>query len=262
MIFLYKKYDVLLKRIVCVCFFVFILFPSNVLAKELIVAVAANMQYAFAAIKTIYEEKTGINIQEVIGSSGQLTAQIQNGAPFHVFISADTKYPQVLYENKKTLTEPKIYAYGQLVLWTLRDIVLDQELKELVNERIKKIALAEPSSAPYGRQAMTALEKSGLLPLIQDKLIFAQSISQVNQFILSQGADVGFTAKASVLTVITREQGRWIDIPQEFYEPIAQGCVLLTYAQEHNFNEAMQFYQFLFSEESQRILNQFGYRIP
>src|SRR3989338_2416827 len=136
----------------------------------LTVAVAANVQYQFEELNTIFENETGIKIKPVIGSSGKFMAQIENGAPFDIFLSADMDYPQTLQQEGLTCNDPKIYAYGALVLWTMNNIDLSRGIKVVNDPTVKKIAMASPNAAPYGRQAVNALKHYQLYNQVSKKL--------------------------------------------------------------------------------------------
>lgn len=244
-------------------FFIFFVLSTPVsFAQELTAAVAANVQYTFEELKASFEQQTGITLQSVVGSSGQLTAQIENGAPFDIFLSADMEYPQALYKKGLTGNPPKVYAYGTLVLWTLQDIDLSEGIKILADSKIKKIAVASPQTAPYGRQAVNALKHYGLYSKVEEKLVYGESLSQVNQFIVSQAADAGLTAKSVVLAGGIQNQGRWIEIEKDSYEPIAQGAVILKNVKEKNLAAAQKFFDFIFSEPARKILQKYGYLPP
>lgn len=225
-------------------------------------AVAANAASAFEDLKKTFEEQTGITLQSVTGSSGQLTVQIENGAPFDIFLSADIKYPEAIYKKGLACNSPKIYAYGALVLWTMKDIDLSQGMKILTDPKVKKIAIASPQSAPYGREVVNVLKHYELFPRVSEKLVYGESLAQVNQFIVSQAADVGFTAKSVVLASGMNNQGRWMEIEKDSYEPIAQGVVILKNVQEKNLAAAQKFFDFLFSKEAEKIFEQYGYTLP
>lgn len=228
--------------------------------KKVTVAVAANMQYAMKALKEKFEKETGIKIEVILGSSGKLTQQIQESAPFDVFISADTKYPLTLYQNKFAMDSPKVYANGLLVLWTVRtDIKPAASLQLLLQDNIKKIALANPKTAPYGVAAEEILKRYGLYDKVQSKLVFGESIAQTNQFIISQSADIGFTAKSVVLADETKGKGSWVDLDAKAYSPIAQAAVLLKHGAETNKDASVKFYNFLYSPAAKKIYKKFGY---
>lgn len=228
--------------------------------KKVTVAVAANVQYAMQAIKTKFENETGIKVEVILGSSGKLTQQIQEGAPFDVFVSADTKYPLTLYHNKMTNGSPKIYATGVLVLWSAKPGIKPlSDLAFLLGDNIKKIALANPKTAPYGVAAEEAMHYYNLYEKVQSKLVYGESIAQTNQFISTQSADVGFTAKSVVLADEAKGKGAWIEIDKKAYSPIEQAAVILKHGAETNKELSEQFYNFLFSKSAKDIFARFGY---
>jgi len=231
-------------------------------AGEITVAVAANVQYAFEEIKDAFQSQTGIGIKEVIGSSGRLAVQIENGAPFDVFLSADTDYPNALNDKGLTYGDPKIYAYGALVLWAMNKIDLSNGLAILVDPSIDKIAVASPGTSPYGRQAVRAMEYEKIYGQVKHKLVYGESIAQVNQFIFSQAADIGLTSQSSVFAHSMKGQGTWIEADQNIYEPIAQGAVILKHAQQNSLPEAKQFLDFIFSKDGRAVFEKYGYVLP
>ena len=235
---------------------------TGAMAEEITVAAAANLQFTLEEIKTAFEQKTGDHIKIIIGSSGKLTAQIENGAPFDIFMSADMDYPKRLYQDGVTVTEPKIYAYGVLVLWTFNNIDLSQGVAGLADAQVKKIAIASPQTAPYGRQAVNAMKYFHLYPSIESKLVYGENIAQVNQFVTTKAADVGLSAKSVVLADHMKGQGEWIDVDPQAYQPIAQGIVILKYAEKEHLKSAQEFFDFLFSDQSQRIFEKYGYQLP
>ncbi len=224
------------------------------------VAVAANMQFAMKSIVDSFSAKTNIDCEIILGSSGKLTAQIVEGAPYDIFVSADTKYPNELYRSKQTEGSPKIYAEGKLVLWTLLED-LDPSIPLLQTDTIRHIALANPKTAPYGLAALEVLESQPFYERIANKLVFGESINQTNQFIISKSAEIGFTSKAVVLSPEMQNKGRWIAIPDETYPKLLQSAVLIK-KEKNASKQAKAFYTFLFSEDAQKILKQYGYSIP
>jgi molybdate transport system substrate-binding protein len=224
---------------------------------KLRIAVSANLQFAMSELATAFEAKSGVQCEMIVGSSGSLTAQIQQGAPFHLFLSADEHYPKHLEEASLTYSPHRIYGFGQLVLWSARfnDVTV---LGDLARDKVKRIAIANPRHAPYGIAAMEALENSGLLPLLNEKIVYGESIAQTNQFITSGAADYGFTSKSVVLWQQLEETSYWIDVDQSLYTPIAQACVVLK--SEPKFEKlATAFQDFLLSDDGQLILERFGY---
>ncbi len=230
--------------------------PSN--QNTLTIATAANMQFAMRAIVDSFTQQTGIDCTIVLSSSGKLTAQIKEGAPYDIFVSADTKYPKTLYEAGFTTQAPKTYAHGQLVLWSLsKNTQLD--LNALTNSRTEYIAIANPKTAPYGQAAVEVLKNTGIYDQVRSKLVYGESISQTNQFIISGAATVGLTAKSVVVSNQMKNKGNWVAIDKNTYTPIAQAAVII---KKDSITKASQkFYKFLFSETSQEILENFGYLV-
>ncbi len=226
----------------------------------LIIATAANMQFAMAELTESFSKKTGIDCETVLGSSGKLTAQIMAGAPYHVFVSADMKYPRQLYEGGLTKATPEVFASGQLVLWSASDTGINS-LEVIKDDTVTHIALANPKTAPYGMAAVETLQHLGLYTTLEAKLVYGESISQTNQFITSQAAQIGFTAKSVVLAASQKYRGSWIDIPTGHHSPLAHGVVVLK-SDKRGTEAAAAFYEFLFSTEAKEILNKFGYGLP
>jgi len=231
-------------------------------ADTLTVAVAANVQYAFDDIQAEFKKETGHDIKPVYNSSGKFAAQIMNGAPFDVFLSADMEYPDKLHKEGFTAAAPKIYAHGTIVLWTRKDVDLGNWQAALSGPAIGKIAVANPKTAPYGRETMKALAHFKLDDALKQKFVFGESISQTNQYIHSRAADAGFTAKSVVVSPEMKGQGKWVDLPKESYQPIAQGIVVLRHGQKNNAKLAQQFHDFVLSPKSRAILERYGYLLP
>lgn len=228
--------------------------------KRITVAAAANVQFVLQEIKKGFEKETGISVNIILNSSGKLTAQIKEGAPYDVFVSADMKYPQELYSSGFATAAPKVYANGVLVLWTMRkDIKPSADLKLLITDIIKKIAIANPQTAPYGTAAEEAMKYSKVYEQVKDKLVFGESISQTNQYILSQSADIGFTAKSIVLSNEMKGKGVWVDIDSRSYTPIEQGAVILKHGDETNKEASQKFYSYLYSAKAKNVFKKYGY---
>jgi molybdate transport system substrate-binding protein len=243
---------------------VFLLFCSINYAQtnQITVAVAANVQFAMQELKQEFKNESGINTVVIIGSSGQLTAQIKQGAPYDVFISADMKYPLNLFKNNFAVDSPRVYALGTLVIWTMKkEIKLTDNLNELLDDNIQKIASANPKIAPYGEAAIEALKYFGIYNNIKNKLVFGESIAPTNQFIISGAADIGFTAKSVVMSPAMKGKGIWKEVNPISYKPIQQGCVILKYGFVNNKTKAEKFYKFLFSDNAKKILLKYGYQV-
>jgi len=237
-------------------------FQLSAYASDITVAGAANVQFTLDDLKVEFTKETGIGVKTVIGSSGKLTAQIENGAPFDVFLSADMKYPSKLFKDGYSSQAPKIYADGLLVLWTIKNLDLSKGVNGLNDVGIVKIAIADPQVAPYGRQAVNALKYYKVYDQLQKELVLGESISQTNQFITTGAADIGFTAESVVLAPHMKDKGKWVEVDLQSYEPIAQGVIVLKYGDQNHSNEAHEFYDFLFSPAAQEIFKKYGYKIP
>ena len=231
-------------------------------AETISVAVAANVQYVFDDLKAAFKQETGHEAQGVFNSSGKFVAQISNGAPFDVFLSADMEFPEKLYQDGFTTAAPKAYASGALVLWSSKHRDWQNWQQLLSSAAITRIAVANPKTAPYGREAMKMLKTLGLDAAVQSKLVFGESISQTNQYIDSGLVDLGFTAKSVVLSPQMQGHGSWVEMPKSAYEPIAQGAVLLNYGRQHHAQAAQQFYDFMYAAKARAILQRYGYLLP
>ncbi|HEX4909273.1 MAG TPA: molybdate ABC transporter substrate-binding protein [Permianibacter sp.] len=228
-------------------------------AEPITVAVSANLQPAFAQLAQRFQQQTGLTAQGSFASTGKLSAQIRQGAPFHLLLAADSDYPNQLQQAGYALQAPRVYALGTLVIWTSGKHALDNWQQLLTDPAIVHIAIADPNIAPYGREAGRVLQHYHLLRTVQNKLVYGESIGQTNQFIATGVADIGFTAKSSVINVDPRQ---WRELDTSSYHPIAQAAVLLKYADQHQRQTAERFYQFMFSADAQAILQAFGYSLP
>lgn len=236
---------------------------AKTLQKGLTVAAASNVQYAMEELIREFEAETNIEVQTVVSSSGKLSAQISQGAPYDVFVSADEKYPAEIARSGLAAGPPEVYAYGHLVLWTVRqDIDLSPGLSVLNARAISKIAVANPDLAPYGEQSMRVLRHLGLEDRLRTKLVFGENISQTSQYIMSGACDVGFTAKSVVLASQLAGKGRWMEVPGESYSPIAQAAVRTRSGAARRPEESKKFFAFLFSRKAREILREYGYGVP
>ena len=246
------------------CFIFFVLAVSSCNRAEqqstLTIATAANMQFAMEELVKTFSDQNGIPCDIVISSSGKHTAQIIEGAPYDIFVSADTLYPKMLESSNKSLFPTQIYAYGHLVLWSGK-FMENISLESLLDPEVDHIAIANPKTAPYGKSANDALRASKLLGRIKSKLVFGENVAQTNQFILSGAADIGITAKSVVLALPVQNTGSWMEIDPLLYDLIPQGIVLLN-TRPMFFNQAKMFQEFIFSDNGKEILNNFGYSVP
>jgi len=229
----------------------------------LVVATAANVQFAMTELEKAFEARSDYQIDPVVSSTGKLTVQIKQGAPYDLLIAANRKYPESLIASGDAQGPVRIYALGSLVLWTTRDLLIGLGMSLLDELAPKdKIAVANPENAPYGTESIRALRARGQLDRLQSQLIYGESIAQTNQYIVSGAAAVGFTARSVVLSPNMEEKGQWITVPDNLYEPIQQGVVATSYGVENHPEAVQAFLEFLFSAEAQTIFRNYGYTIP
>jgi molybdate transport system substrate-binding protein len=228
---------------------------------ELIVAAAADLSSALKVVADNYEKKTGVKIKLSFGASGALTQQIQNGAPFDVFFSADMDYPrQLITAGDADAASLYQYAVGKLVLWVPADSPLDVEhqgIKILLDPSVKKISIGNPQHAPYGRATVAALKHAGLYDQVADRLVLGENISQAAQFVESGNAQAGFVALAHAIAPEMKGKGKYWLVPADFYPPLAQGVVVLTHSQHKK--EAADFVEYIKSKEAVDVLRQYGF---
>ncbi|MCE7066297.1 molybdate ABC transporter substrate-binding protein [Dyadobacter sp. CY326] len=230
-------------------------------SEKIVIATAANVQYVMKEIKAEFEKESGKEIDIVVGSSGKLTTQIREGAPFDVFVSADTKYPLEIFKNGGSEEQPKIYALGTLVLWS-KNISKDSlSLGVLADAKIKKIALPNPETAPYGVAAVEVLKAKNLFDKTKNKLVYGESIAQTAQYIISGNVEAGFNALSIVLSPEMKGKGSYITIDSTSHKPIEQAAILLKHSKDSPKKETSeQFYKFLFSTKAKAIFKRYGYK--
>lgn len=229
------------------------------------VAAAANLVYALEALNAEFRKTApDIAVTSTSGASGSLFAQLKNGAPFDVFLSADIDYPkQVVAARLGDAATLRTFATGRLVLWTTRGDLDVANLDSAVRDpRVKKIALAQPKTAPYGRAAQTALEKIGAWPAVQPKIVFGESITQTAQFVETGNADAGFVALSILKSPRLANKGRWAEVPPALYASVPlDHAVVLTMRGARN-PAAKRYLEFLRSEPAKKILRDYGYNVP
>ncbi len=232
-------------------------------AETVAVAAAANLDYVLEPLNAEFAKtRPDIAVRSEIGASGSLVAQIKNGAPYDVFLSADTEYPRKLVdaggaEGASFVT----FAMGRLVLWTTRPGLAPTSIEAIVrNESVRKLAIANPDTAPYGRAAVEVLGKLGLSDIAKPKLVFGENITQTAQFVSTGNADAGFVALSLVLSPKLKDKGRWLEVPESLYAPIEQAGVLTSRGAANK--AARQYLEFLTSPAARKVFIQFGYGLP
>lgn len=233
---------------------------DNAQSEAVRVAAAADLKFAMGALAASFEKQTGTKVDVTYGSSGNFFSQLQNGAPFDLFFSADIEYPRRL--EAAGLGEPGTlyeYAVGRIVIWTPADSKLDatkQGWKTLLDQRVEKIAIANPEHAPYGRAAIAALQKAGIYEQVKAKLVYGENISQAAQFVQSGNAQAGIVALSLAISPPMKDGKSW-EIPAEMHPAIEQGAIILKDAK--NKNAARAFLEFVRSREGRAILERHGF---
>jgi molybdate transport system substrate-binding protein len=252
----------MIRVIIALCL---LLIPSLhvALAEQITVAAASDLSFAFREIATEYEKTTGHHVRLTLGSSGNFFAQIQNGAPFDLYFSADISYPKKL-EEAGLVVPGSLYPYavGRIVLWAGRDSHADlsKGLEILREPAIKKIAIANPKHAPYGRAAVAAMEYFKVYDQARDKLILGENISQAAQFVESGACDIGIIALALAAAPAMKSKGTYWEVPAEAHPAIEQGAVILK--QSNSQEAARQFLEFIKGPSGQEILKRYGFVVP
>ncbi len=249
----------MLKKIIIVS----LLLCSSLFAGTIKIAVAANVSYAIdSLIKEFNKNNPKCKVVVILGSSGKLTAQIKNGAPYGLFMSANMKYPNALYKDKSAVTKPIVYAYGSLAFLSGKPQDFTKGMDILKDNKISKIALANPKTAPYGKVALEAMKNVNIYNDVKKKIVYAESISQAVYYSIT-AADIGFVAKSAFFSpkMANYEKGiHWSEIDSKLYTPIKQGVVILK--DGRNSKEIKAFYDFILSTKAKQIFQDFGYSIP
>ena len=237
--------------------------PAVAGAAEIKVAAAADLTFVFKDVASQFEKQTGSKIKLTYGSSGNFFAQIQNGAPFDLFFSADIGYPEKL--EAAGLAEPGTiyeYASGKIVIWipNVSKLDLGRGLATLLDPGIRKIAIANPQHAPYGTAAVAAMRHAAVYDKIKSKLVLGENISQTAQFVQSGNADVGILALSLALAPAMKNAGRYVKIPAADYPPIIQAAVILK--SSRNKQLANQFMKFIKQPDTVALMARYGFSIP
>ena len=232
-------------------------------AQEITVAAAADLQFAMEDVAARFQKETGKTAKLIYGSSGNFFQQIQNGAPFDMFFSANLDYPKKL--EAAGLTEPGSYyqyAKGKIVIWVRNESKLDLSsgMKVLLDPSVKKIAVANPQHAPYGQAAVAAMQNEKIYEQVKDKFVLGENISQTASFVVSGSADAGIVALSLALSPNMKDKGRYAEIPADEYPPIEQACVILK--SSRNKETATQFLSFFKSGTIAGVLRSYGFDVP
>jgi len=230
----------------------------------LTVAAAADLSSALKVVGDSFEKKTGVHVRLSFGASGALIQQIHNGGPFDVFFSADMDYPRQLIAAGEA-DAPSLYQYavGKLVLWVPADSPLDVEhqgMDTLLDPSVRKISMANPQHAPYGRAAEAALKHAGIYEKVTSRLVLGENVSQAAQFVESGNAQAGFVALAHAVAPAMQGKGKFWIVPADYYPQLAQGVVVVSNSKHKK--EAGEFLDFIRTKEVSDLFKKYGFTLP
>lgn len=227
--------------------------------QKVTIVAAANLKIALDSVNTVFKiQNPAINPQVTYGASGKLFEQISNSAPFDLFFSADMDYPLELEKKKLTASKVKMYAVGKLVIWSKKTDPNFKKMNSLLDPGVRKIAIGNPATAPYGEKAVESLKFYKIYDKVKNKLVFGENITQAAQFVTTGNADIGITALSLVLTPnMQKEGGKYYIIPQKSHTLLEQGCVVLKHGKDNP--AALKFYNFISSKKAIAILKYYGY---
>lgn len=251
------------RKLVAVLFLMAVFAGQFCAAQEITVAAAADLQFAMLDVAARFQKETGKTVKLVYGSSGNFYQQLQNGAPFDIFFSANLDYAKKL--EAAGLTDAGSYyeyARGKIVIWVPKDSKLDlaSGMQSLLSPSIQKIAVANPEHAPYGQAAVAAMRKENVYDKVKGKLVLGENISQTASFVVSGSADMGIIALSLALSPNMKDRGRYAEVPADDYPPIEQACVIL--GSSKNKEVARQFLSFMKTAAIGAVLKSYGFDLP
>jgi len=230
-------------------------------AEKVTIAAAADLKFAMDEIAGAFRKAhPGDEVEVIYGSSGKFHTQIQQGAPFDVFFSADVGFARELKATGQAISEPKLYAIGRIVLWSALRDASRLTLGDLVDPTIKKIAIANPQHAPYGKRAEEALRATGLWDKVQDKLVFGENIAQTAQYAQSGAADVGIIALSLAVNQELASKGGYALIPDDRHSPLEQAYVITKHGEGNTL--AAAFAAYMTTTEARHVMTRYGFVLP
>jgi molybdate transport system substrate-binding protein len=231
------------------------------LAESLTIAAAADLKYAMAEVvekfRAVHPDD---RIEVIYGSSGKFFTQIANGAPFDLYFSADIAYPRQLERQGLTAGPSRPYAFGRIVLWSLKPELARTPLRDLPAAAIRKLAIANPQHAPYGQRAREALQHEGVWEAMQSKLVLGENIAHAAQFVDAGAADAGIVALSLVLSPTLERKGAWTLIPAAWHAPLQQGYVVTKRAAGNRL--AADFADYMATEPARAVMRRYGFTLP
>jgi molybdate transport system substrate-binding protein len=233
--------------------------------REVRVAAAADLKFALDdLLAEFHRENHEIRVEVTYGASGNFFAQLSNKAPFDVFFSADVEYPRRLIEKGLAAREDEfLYAVGHLAVWVPRESPLDLQrvgIRALLDPSVRKISIANPRHAPYGRAAEAALKKLGIYDKVKEKIVQGENVAQAAQFVETGSADAGVIALSLALSPALRKKGRHWEVPLDAYPRLEQAGIILSWAQDRKAAEAIR--DFVGSPGGKSVLKRYGFFLP
>lgn len=250
-----------MRKIVAVSFLFFMSLGFSKAQNRILIAAASDLKFTLDSIIHAFSKTSNGKVDVTYGSSGKLAEQIVNGAPFDLFFSADVVYPERLKREKKTSSEIYHYATGRIVIWSKRIDPRETGMKSLLDPAAKKVAVANPLHAPYGKRAVESLEHYKMTEALKSKLVYGENISQTAQFVSTGAAEIGIIALSIALSPnMKKENGKYFLIPGDSHQPLIQGAVITLHGRENKL--AATFFEFIKSDEATKILSHYGFSNP
>jgi molybdate transport system substrate-binding protein len=247
------------RALILVCLFV----PGQVAhaAEKITIAAAADLKFALDEIVVLFKRAhPAARIETIYGSSGQFSGQIRQGAPYDIYFSADISYPRALTAEGFGSSEVQAYGVGRIVLWSPSRDASKLMLADLTGPAIRKISIANPQHAPYGKRAEEALKAAGVWEKVESKLIYGENIAQAAQYVQSGNAQVGIIALSLALSPEMARQGSYALIPDKLHQPLEQGYIITRRAVDNSL--AREFARFMSSSEALMIMSHYGFVLP
>jgi molybdate transport system substrate-binding protein len=238
-----------------------LIFALSAHAEKLTIAAAADLKFAMDEIVITFKMTSpGDEVNVIYGSSGKFQTQIQQGAPYDLFFSADIAYPIALAKAGYASSDVKPYAVGRIVLWSTSQDATKMTLASLIDPKFTRIAIANPTHAPYGKRAEEALRASGLWDKIEPRLVYGENIAQTAQYVQSGNAQVGIIALALAVSPELAKQGGYGLIPDTLHAPLTQGFVITKRAASNA--AASRFADFMGSKAARMVMTRYGFFLP
>ena len=248
-----RKFSIHIALICC-------LFAFRAYSQKITIAAAADTRYVMEELsKEFQKANPSIQVDFIYGSSGNLYQQIVNSAPYDVFFSADLSFPEKLYQNGLTTTNPKLYGIGHLVLWSSK-IDISKGIESFKSPDLKKIAIANPKVAPYGKRALECLQYYHIYTSIENNIVQGENVSQAAQFALSGNAEIGIIALSIALSPEMSTKGKYFLLDEKSYSKLEQAYVVIKRSDSNK--NVMIFTKFIESESARKIFRKYGFKLP